>query len=86
MPRPVPKNPWARWALDAGERAVRTFLQGALAVLTVDAVVGVGADWKDALLVAGVAGVFSLATSIAAKPTGANDSASLLPAHTDPPQ
>ena len=86
MPRPVPANPWARWALDAFERATRTFLQGALAVLTVDQFLGTAADWQDALKVAGVAGVFSLLTSFIAKPVAANDSASFLPAETDPPQ
>ena len=86
MARPVPKNPWARWALDALERATRTFLQGALAVLTVDQFLGTAADWQDALKVAGVAGVFSLLTSFIAKPTGADDSASFLPENTDPPQ
>ena len=86
MTRPVPKNPWARWALDALERATRTFLQGALAVLTVDQIIGTSADWQEALYVAGLAGVFSILTSFVAKPAGAPDSASLLPAYTDPPQ
>ena len=86
MPRPSPANPWARWALDALERSARTFLQGALAVLTVDQLTGLNASWQDAIVVAAVAGLFSVLSSFAAKPAGAPDSASLLPANTDPPQ
>lgn len=75
-----------RWLLDALERAGRTFAQAYLG-----AWVALGADF-DHLFVrdnfeGGVVGLaLSLAVSVGAKRTGADDSASLLPADVDPPQ
>lgn len=76
-----------RWLLDTLERAGRTFLQAYFAVwLTVGS-----AEYETLFTVtnlkAGVVGVaLSLAMSVGAKKTGADDSASLLPADVDPPQ
>jgi r1t holin len=84
--RPVPKNPWARWALDTLERALRTFAQGFAAVITVDAFTDLTANWNQMILLGLLSGGYSLIMSLAAKPVGADDSASLLPEKTDPPQ
>lgn len=75
-----------RWIIDAGERAGRTFLQAYFGVWF-----ALGADF-DHLFVrdnieGGVVGLaLSLAVSVGARRTGADDSASLLPANVDPPQ
>lgn len=76
-----------RWIADTLERAGRTFVQAYLA-----AWVAAGDTQYDLLftitnLKAGVVGLaLAVAFSVGAKQTGANDSASLLPATVDPPQ
>lgn len=75
-----------RWLLDTGERAGRTFLQAYFAVWLA---LGAGYETLFTLenLKGGVVGVaLSVAMSVGAKKTGADDSASLLPANVDPPQ
>lgn len=76
-----------RWLLDTLERAGRTFGQAYFA-----AWVAFGSMEFETLftldnLKAGVVGLAaSVAMSLGAKQTGADDSASLLPANVDPPQ
>ena len=86
MPRPKPKNEWARWALDTLERTARTFLQGMLGVVTVDTFTDLEVSWQQTLLIGALSGVLAVAASFAAKGSGAPDSASFLPEGTDPPQ
>lgn len=70
-----------RFVLDLLERTVSTFVQAFAASLVVTGL----DDWKVALGTAAVAGVLAVAKAFAAKPFGAEDSASFLPAHVDPP-
>lgn len=76
-----------RWALDTAERSLKTFAQAYFAVW-----IAVGGAAFDTLftrdnLEAGVVGLaLAVATAVGAKQVGAPDSASLLPADTDPPQ
>jgi hypothetical protein len=67
---------------DAFERAVKTFAQTSVAVLAL--ATGVfDADWVQAISAGGLAGVVSLLTSLASKPVGDGDSASLVVATKD---
>lgn len=76
-----------RWFLDAGERLGKTFLQGFLAAITLDQFSdSFDPSFKFTLGAAAMAGIYSVLMSIASKPVGASDSASLLPADVDPPQ
>ena len=86
MPPPQPKNPWARWALDTLERTVRTFLQGMLGVVSVNAFTSLDASWQQTILVGALAGAYAVVSAFVAQPVGASDSASFLPENTDPPQ
>ena len=56
------------WTLDfwkdAGERALKTFLQSIIAVFAVGGVDILSVDWKSALVTAGTAAAMSLATSV----------------------
>lgn len=91
MSRPPIRNAWASWALDTLERMTRTFVQGFLAVVTLDGLtdasrlpdseLGLGLQ----LATGALAGAYSLLTSFAAKPIGSPSSASLLPSSLDPP-
>ncbi|HKR50140.1 MAG TPA: holin [Pseudonocardiaceae bacterium] len=66
------------WQL-AGERAVKTFAQTLVAILSV---AGVGfhiAPWTTALSTAGMAAVLSVLTSMASAPLGEPGTPSLLP-------
>jgi hypothetical protein len=86
MARPVPKNEWARWAIDTAERGLRAFASAYVSVVGADYLnesfdVGTVATFKVALGTMFVSAMFSLA----GKARGAPDSASLLPAHADPP-
>ena len=87
MPRPEPPNVWARWALDTLERGLRAFAAAYVSV--------VGADYLSESFDVSTLETFKLAAgtmfvstmfSLAGKTRGAPDSASLLPANTDPPQ
>lgn len=87
MPRPKPKNEWARWALDTVERGVRAFASAYVSVVGLDYFtenfdVGTMATLKLSLGTMFVSTMFSLA----GKTQGAPDSASFLPENTDPPQ
>lgn len=65
------------WA-DAFERAIKTFAQSAVAMLTASGVLGLfSVNWGDILSVAGLATVVSIFTSIASS-GGGDDSASLI--------
>jgi hypothetical protein len=63
---------------DLAERAVKTFAQALVAVLTVQGVSGVlDVDWPRALSVAGLAAVVSALTSLASGGIGRSGTASL---------
>ena len=74
-----------RFLLDTLERTARTFVQGFLAVVTVDAFSDLAASWQQKLAAGALAGLYAVLTSFAAQPAGAPDSASFLPADVDPP-
>ena len=63
--------------LDAGERAVATFAQALIAVLTVD-LTGATIDWKVVVGTALVAAALSVLKSIVATNVGDSQSASLI--------
>lgn len=87
MPRPVPKNPWARWVLDTLERAVRAYAASWVAIVGGDYVLDSwNASFLESLEAAFFGFLVSAMFSLAGKTRGAPDSASLLPANTDPPQ
>jgi len=76
-----------RFLADSGERLGKTFLQGFLAVVTLDQFSNVfDPSFKFLLGTAAMAGVYSVLMSVASKQVGAPDSASVLPAGVDPPQ
>lgn len=87
MPRPEPANPWARWALDLAERGLRAYAASWVAIVGGDYVLD---NWNASLTESLTAAFFGLLVSamfsLAGKTQGAPDSASLLPARTDPPQ
>jgi hypothetical protein len=63
--------------LDAAERALKTFVQSLLAVLTVQGVSSLlDVDWLQALSVAGLATVISVLTSLLSVKLGGNGTAS----------
>ena len=64
--------------IDATERAIKTFAQAAVAILTADAVGLIGVDYIQLASIAGLASVVSLLTSIASGGVGSTDSASLV--------
>lgn len=67
------------YLLDLGERAVRTFAQGFVSVVTVDALTDdINTSLLTDLKVGGLAGVFAIVTALAAKRVGHPDSASFL--------
>ncbi len=71
---------------DALERAIRTFCQSALGVLTVGSSTLLDADWTGVLSVAGMAFLLSFLTSLAATGRGISTNASLLDIDpVDPP-
>ncbi len=73
------------WQL-ASERALKTFAQSLLALLSVAGVGLLTAPWTTALSTAGMAAVLSVLTSIASEPVGERHSPSLLsPSTTSPP-
>lgn len=65
--------------LDAGERAVKTFAQAAVALLTASATGLLGVDWLQLFSVAGFAALVSLLTSIGSDQVGDSGTASLVP-------
>jgi hypothetical protein len=72
------------WQL-ATERAVKTFAQSLLAILSVAGVGFITAPWTTALSTAAMAAVLSVLTSMASAPMGEPDSPSLLPAASTSP-
>lgn len=64
--------------VDAVERAVKTFAQALVAVLTVGVPVW-HIDWVDSVGVALTAGILSVLTSIASSGVGDSDSAGAVP-------
>jgi hypothetical protein len=69
---------------DAAERAVKTFAQSLLALLTVGATI-TSIDWVSALEISATATVLSLLTSVVSLPIGNSGTASLVKAPTTPP-
>ncbi|QIK63188.1 holin [Leucobacter viscericola] len=63
---------------DAGERAVKTFAQAAVALLTAGATGLLGIDWPQLLSVAGLAALVSILTSVGSDSVGDRGTASLL--------
>ena len=87
MPAPVPQNPWARWALDTLERGARAYAASWVTVVGGDYVLDSwSATFQESLVAAFFGLVASVLFSLAGKQAGAEDSASFLPEHTDPPQ
>lgn len=68
----------SKWFADAAERAVKTFLQGFLAVITLDQFMDTSVGWDYRLLGGVLAGLYSVASSVASAPVGAPNSASVL--------
>jgi hypothetical protein len=88
MPRPEPRNPWARWALDTLERGARSYASAWVAIyLAGDQILGFwNATFGESLMAAAFATFVSGMFSLAGRRRGAEDSASFLPENTDPPQ
>ena len=78
-----------RYLLDLGERVAKTFCQAFIATVTASGL-GIGAMPDVSLLqkaaIAGLSAVVALIFGLLARWSGAPDSASFLPADTDPPQ
>ena len=70
--------------IDAAERAVRTFAQALVAAITAGFVLTDAAAWGQALLVAAVAALVSVLTSIAGSAVGDPASPSFLPEAEQP--
>lgn len=72
---------------NAGERALKTFAQAELALLTGDGLGIVDVDWGNALSVAALAALASVLTSIVSAPFGPAGSPSVVedPKATDTP-
>ncbi|HSV66353.1 MAG TPA: holin [Mycobacteriales bacterium] len=68
------------------ERAVKTFAQSLVAVLSVGGIGLVHAPWTTALSAAGMATLLSLLTSVASGTVGDRGSPSLVPAQPAPQQ
>lgn len=67
--------------LGCAERALKTFAQAALAMLTGDGLGVLSVDWGDILSVAALATVASVLTSVASAGVGPTGSASLVEDH-----
>lgn len=65
------------WALDAGERAVKTVAQSMVAMLSAGAIGLLDVNYVALMSVSGLAGLVSLLTSVASAQTG-DGSASLV--------
>jgi hypothetical protein len=71
--------------LDLLERVVSTFAQATTAALPAGLIPGVSVPWWAAFATGGFAALLCALKCLAATYTGADDSASLLPAEVDPP-
>jgi hypothetical protein len=67
-----------RFIKDAAERAVKTFAQVLVGILTVDGADLANVNWKASLVAAGTASAVSLLTSVASAQVGSDESASLV--------
>ncbi len=72
------KRRWASFAKDAGERAVKTVAQTAVALLSTDSLGLIDFAASDLWSASLAAGFLSLLTSVASKPVGALNTASVL--------
>lgn len=68
------------WIKDALERAIKTFCQALLAVLTMDGANVVSLDWGQALSLGGTAALVSVLTSVISAGIGSTGTASLTKA------
>ena len=64
--------------VDAGERAVKTFAQAAVAILLASSAGLLGVDWLQLISVAGLSAVISIGTSVASGRVGDQDSAAFI--------
>ncbi|QIM19465.1 holin [Leucobacter coleopterorum] len=64
--------------LETGERAVKTFAQSAVALLTAGAAGLLGVDWLQLVSVAGLAALVSVLTSVGSDYVGDRGTASLV--------
>ena len=86
MPRPVPKNPWVAWLIDAVERGVRAYAASFATLIGADQVyTKFDLTLLETFYSAFVGLVVSGLLSLAGKRIGATDSASVLPREQDPP-
>lgn len=69
---------WKAWGRDAGERAVKTVAQTAVALLSTDSLGLVDFGSTELWSASVAAGLLSLLTSLASKPTGNPSSAGLF--------
>jgi hypothetical protein len=76
---------WKLWLIDTTERTARTFVQGFLGAVTLDAFTEFDATWLENLALGAMAGVYAILVAFAGKPVGSPQSASLLPEAQDPP-
>lgn len=60
-------NYWYDWIKASGIRAIRTFAQTALSMITVGMAFS-EIDWKAVISISGVAGIYSILTSLAGLP------------------
>ncbi len=77
------KNKYVEFAKAALERAVKTFAQSAVALITANATGLLDVDWAQLASVSGLAALVSILTSIASAPIG-GDGPSLTKAETLP--
>lgn len=76
-----------RWLIDTAERTAKTFVQGFLGAVTLDAFSDAfNPTWLQNMGLGLMAGIYAILVAFAGKQVGAPDSASLLPAQVDPPQ
>ncbi|MGH3991235.1 MAG: holin [Pseudonocardiaceae bacterium] len=67
-----------RFWRQASERAIKTFLQTLVALLSVNGIGLFDAPWSTALSAAGMAALLSLLTSMASEPLGERENPSLV--------
>lgn len=63
---------------EALDRAIKSFAQGAVALLSADGIGLFGVQWQDVFSVAGMMFVLSILTSIGSAPIGESGTASIL--------
>lgn len=70
---------WKLWLFDTLERTARTFVQGFLGAVTLDAFTKIDLSWLENVQIGGMAGVYAILVAFAGRQVGASSSASLLP-------